>query len=262
MKTNINTRIMSHSQTILSKKEKYIDNFIEKNPHLIVSLPIGKLASEMNVGVSNLSRYIRKIGFKKYVDFRFYFAKRIEFLGNIYANANHKADIINNNANYMKYTLQETSSRISEEQLKKACNFIIESDITLCLGLGSSGIAAYDLATQLLKNNVNSTYYWDFHHIKQVLKFLVHNHQKKITILLFSRSLASKEISEIFQIIQAAKHFKIISITSNKAHKKYLVDVKLEYQLLETDSYYEVSSKIGQIYISSLIFSFISSKNK
>ncbi|AVN61305.1 MurR/RpiR family transcriptional regulator [Mesoplasma florum] len=241
-----------YSTEIINSTKNDMIKYINENTDDFLSLSIDSIARKVGISVSSVSRFAQKMGFNNLKDLQLFVNKK-----NIQQNKNYIInegdsieEIIENIATYNSYTIKETADILNNDQIEKATNKIINADVVLVYGVGSSSLAAQELNTNLKKAGINSNYFFDFHSILAMLPTL----NKKSFIVLISSSLKSHEVKFIYDYCYKNKIENLL-ITNENSLLEYEPTYKITFKTInQKERYSAISSKTAQLFIADIIF--------
>lgn len=234
-----------------SDLEKEIIQEININPNKFLLFNIVDYSKSLFTSKSSISRLSQKLGFGNLMEMKLFIKEQItknEFNYNINSDSLME-DRINNLKSYNNFAINETLTDLDLANLKKICIEISKSKKIITFGVGSSFLAALELANNLQKIGLNIMASNDIHN--SILK--ISNFDEKDLLICFSKTGTTKEV--IF-LNQAAKYVNsntlIITAQDDKIKnvdfKILLKDLKKDNRIVAT------SSKISQIVVADAIF--------
>ncbi|MDK2819786.1 MAG: MurR/RpiR family transcriptional regulator [Mycoplasmataceae bacterium] len=234
-----------------SDLEKEIIQEINTNPNNFLLLNIVDYSKILFTSKSSISRLSQKLGFANLMEMKLFVKEQLtknEFSYNINPDSLLK-DRISNLKSYNNFAINETLTNLDLDNLQKICIKIYNSKKIITFGVGSSFLAALELANNLQKIGLNIAASNDIHN--SILK--ISNFNEEDLLICFSKTGITKEV--IF-LNKAAKHVnsKTLLITAqndeveNIDFKIHLMDLKKDNRIVAT------SSKISQIVVADAIF--------
>lgn len=244
----------------MTPKESEIGVYILKNMKEILNLTSVELALKIGVGQSSIIKFIKKLGFNKYGEFKIQLSKEIEN-DRLYKNKERIHDQI-----YLDDSLEEVSNKTLNETIKalektvgninyKYMEDVIEeiknSKKILIIGSGMSSIVAKDLEIKFMKIKIDALHYESPH--MQLMKLATMD-RNDMVIAISHRG----ETEDVIDVIKKAKNknIKVLSITSiEKNTVASLSDFNLkiisEENILRSSA---ISSRMAQLIINDIIF--------
>lgn len=247
----------------LSSTEKRIADYIIMSPENAVNKSIDQIAEELNVAISTVFRFSKRIGFKGFQAMKIALASEITepykemVQEKINENDNEQAiteKIFNNNIRMFKETIQVMDFSV----LKKAIDVILKGSHIEFFGSGSSAMVALDAHHKFIGSGITTSAYGDAHLQLRSASQLT---EKDVAVLI-SHSGTDKEILQLLEIVKekGASTIGITKLSNSPLSKK--VDVVLYTVSNEMESSYEDSySRILQLsLIDSLYVNIMSAK--
>lgn len=195
--------------------DKKIGEYIVDNPQEIVECNTLDLAELIDTSQSAIIRFVKKIGYKGYIDFKIDVAKSLEetnelFLDEVITKNESIESIISKSKNNVLATVEKTYALIDTEAIKRAIEDINKANNIYLAGVGSSGLICEDFSYKLQRSGKKVFYQVDAH----TNLALVTNIDKDDLLIAISYSGLTKEIliaSEYAKKVGA----KVISISKS-----------------------------------------------
>ncbi|HHG7471705.1 TPA: MurR/RpiR family transcriptional regulator [Streptococcus pneumoniae] len=165
-----------------------------------------EIVSKVKVGEGTLNRFCKKIGYSGFQELKLKMTKDILELESQKMSSNTFIDEIKNN--YLSI-VESTRKLIDGRQIELAIKLIREANQILMIGVGSSGNAAREFESSLLRIGIISKTVIDTHFQLMHTALLKDND----LIIAFSLSGSTKEVEETL-LNAKRKNVKIISITN------------------------------------------------
>jgi DNA-binding MurR/RpiR family transcriptional regulator len=146
----------------LSNKEKSIADYILKNPLDSVAPSIDTLSKMIGISESTMVRFVRKLGFPGYQQFRICLARETVPVDESEA-FNQGLDSVEVALSSTRRTLDETFSQMNHNTVKKAGNLIAKCRRLYFAGMGGSGIIAEDMYHRFINTGIPCHFSVDFH---------------------------------------------------------------------------------------------------
>ncbi|MBN1243698.1 MAG: MurR/RpiR family transcriptional regulator [Spirochaetales bacterium] len=155
----------------LTGKERQVADHVLANPSAAVEPSIEELAERIGVSESTLFRFVRKLGYDGYQQFRIALAtetvepRRMVYEaalpeGSADAGAQGNADIVfRTNIEALERTLRH----LDREALERAVRMVAEKRSVLLFGLGGSAVVALDAYHKLLRSGLQCRFAEDYH---------------------------------------------------------------------------------------------------
>lgn len=235
----------------LSKSDKQILSCINQDPTLFLSINIVEYANIVFTSKSCITRLAQKIGFKSLYQMKLFVQQEVVKY-NLYSDIKDDATIdtrIKYLKSYNNYAINETLVYLDLEVFYDVCKKLTKARRIAIAGVGSSFLAANELANNLQRIGVNATCNADLHNT--LLK--ISNFDEQDILITFCKSGLTKEIRFLNEITKIMKG-KTLMITANSSKLENL-DYKILLKELEKEKrIIATSSKISQLVISDAIF--------
>lgn len=251
----------------LTPKENEISEYILKNMNEVLKLTSAELAIKIGVGQSSIIKFIKKIGFNKYGDFKIQLSKELENekmykIKEAIHNQIYTDDSLENIAtktlNETIKGLEKTVRNIEYEYFNSIVEVIKKSKKILIIGSGMSSIVARDLEIKLIKINIEALHYESPH--MQLMKLATMSSEDLI-IAISHRG----ETEDVIDVIKKAKkkNITVLSITSiGKNTVSNLSDYNLK--IISEENIFRssaISSRMAQLILNDIIFLRLTQKN-
>ena len=252
IKTNVS---LNNEMTV---KEKEIANYILNNMEEILTLTSAEMGNNIGVSQSSVIKFIKKIGFNKFGEFKIQLTKELE-------NIKQNKDKIHSEI-YLDDSLEDISFKVFNETIKamedtlkiidhkyfeKIIDIIKTSKKILLVGSGMSSIVAKDLEIKLIKIRIDALHYESSH--MQLMKLATMD-KEDLIIAISHRG----ETEDVIDVIKKAnkKGIKVLSITSiEKNTVANLSDFNLKVISEETNFRSSaISSRMAQLILNDIIF--------
>ncbi len=240
----------------LSNNEKDIISFINKNPNEFVKLNISQLSKKLFVSIGSISRLSKKMKFESFRDMKSFVIKESLRNEKYYQlkNVNSANSIIHNIKVYNRHTVEKTADILKLKSINETSKLIYSASRVISYGLGSSALAAEELTNNLNRNAINSVFAPTIH---DVIVWLRKKVEKNILIIIFSKSMGSKDNIFLMKLLKKY-NIKTIVITENTKIKKEENLLPLHFQTLGgIKGKMQISSKISQLFITDIIITHI-----
>lgn len=143
----------------LSKTEKRIADYILKHIEEIKEFTSAELANNAHVGQSSVIKFIKKIGFNGFTDFKIKLSEELasqkamkpDFLHNDISSADTIYEATKKIAYSHINSIEETTSNISYSHLNKVIDLLETSKKVVIVGIGSSSLVGKDFQHKLTK---------------------------------------------------------------------------------------------------------------
>jgi len=149
----------------LSTKEKQIADYIIAHPQECVNPSIDQLAKLVGTSETTVVRFVRKLGYKGYQNFRINLAQESFTLNSqvFEIDLNDKEDVA---ALIFKHTIQvleASASTLNKKNIKKIAQTITNSKSTYLFGLGGSNICAREAYHKFIRTGLICQFAEDYH---------------------------------------------------------------------------------------------------
>jgi DNA-binding MurR/RpiR family transcriptional regulator len=148
----------------LSEKERIVADWILATPSEAVHPSIEELAERIGVSESTLFRFVRKLGYDGYQQFRIALAtETVDPRSRIYeapVAGGGEVEVVFRTA---IAALELTMEKLDRTALARAADLVVRSRSVLFLGLGGSGLVARDAYHKLVRAGIRGSAPEDFH---------------------------------------------------------------------------------------------------
>ncbi|MFR7096975.1 MurR/RpiR family transcriptional regulator [Streptococcus pneumoniae] len=186
-------------------REKIADYILVRDSEIVYETS-SEIVSKVKVGEGTLDRFCKKIGYSGFQELKLKMTKDILELESQKMSSDTFIDEIKNN--YLSI-VESTRKLIDGRQIELAIKLIREANQILIIGVGSSGNAAREFESSLLRIGIISKTVIDTHFQLMHTALLKDND----LIIAFSLSGSTKEVEETL-LNAKRKNVKIISITN------------------------------------------------
>ncbi|MGM0640523.1 MAG: MurR/RpiR family transcriptional regulator [Thermotogota bacterium] len=229
----------------LSLKEKEIADYIINNSDTVINSTISELAKNVGISDSTVYRFIRKLGFIGYHDFKIKLTQEL-------SSKKKKRNMDKKIPDYAKKIVNKNISLIDEslnllnyDDLQRVINEIYETERVFFIGVGSSSFVCEYAAKKLNVLGKHSIFYNDTHTMNSLIPTLNSND----LIIVISHTGVTEDVIILTDAIREYSR-NIVSITSG-------IESQLAKQskIVLTTAYAKDTSKIE--FLSSRISEFI-----
>lgn len=244
----------------LTIKEKEIAEYILENMSEILKMTSAELAKRAGVGQSSVIKFIKKIGFNKYGDFKIQLSKELEnekiykiketIHSQIYTDDSLE-DIATKTLNEITKALEKTIGNIDYEYFETVIELIKKSKKILIIGSGMSSIVARDLEMKFIKINIEAVHYESSH--MQLMRLATMD-SKDLVIAISHRG----ETEDVIDVIKKSKkkNINVLSITS--IGKNTVADLSnYNLKIISDENVFRssaISSRMAQLILNDIIF--------
>ena len=236
--------------------EKKIADYLFENSLDILDLFITDLAAKCDVSEATIVRFVKKLGFSGYPQFKLAIAQEIAArpIADNITDTDSPFDIFTKVCEDIYYSLEKTKNTISQKALTDCCKKLLAAEKIFIFGLGNSASIALDVAHKLFRLGLNAVAYTDNH-----LQAIASAHtNERMVVLGISHSGRSKDI---VQSLKTAKENGAVTISLTSDHKSPIVrasDIVL-YTVADETNYriLALNSRITQLAIIDTIYSYL-----
>ncbi len=145
----------------LSSKERTIAEYIASDPKASVSPSIDELSKKIGVSESTMVRFVRKLGFTGYQEFRICLARETIPIDT----EEFRQDLDSVEAAWLsaENSLRETKANLNHSTVEKAGDMIRDCRRLYIAGMGGSGIIAHDMFRRFSQTGLTCQFAEDFH---------------------------------------------------------------------------------------------------
>ncbi|MGT2784891.1 MurR/RpiR family transcriptional regulator [Streptococcus merionis] len=178
----------------------YIVGQVEKIPYMRVR----DIAKEAHVSSTSVFRFIQQIGFESFIDFRYYVKE--------YLKSEHsKTEITSSTvADHIRMLSIDDFSPDIDQQITFLAKKMIQADLIIFMGLGSSGAMAEYAGYKISNLNYPSIFLKNFQ-----LPNIIRENEKTV-LLTFTVSGSTRECVELLSQVSQLNHLFKCCITQNK----------------------------------------------
>ena len=148
--------------------DKKIADFIINNPKQTVGSNTSELATMTETSQSAIIRFVKKIGYKGYIDLKLDIAGSLEadselLKDEVIAGGDYIESIISKSKNNVSSAVEKTFALIDKEIIKRAVDEIDKANSVYLAGVGSSGLICEDFLYKLQRAGKKAYYQRDAH---------------------------------------------------------------------------------------------------
>lgn len=244
----------------LTIKENEIAEYILENMNEVLKMTSAELAKRAGVGQSSVIKFIKKIGFNKYGDFKIQLSKELEnekiykiketIHSQIYVDDSLE-NIATKTLNEITKALEKTIGNIDYRYFETVIELIKKSKKILIIGSGMSSIVARDLEMKFIKINIEAVHYESSH--MQLMRLATMD-SKDLVIAISHRG----ETEDVIDVIKKAKkkNINVLSITS--IGKNTVSDLSnYNLKIISDENIFRssaISSRMAQLILNDIIF--------
>lgn len=251
--------ILSLKET-MTQKESEIAEYILENKSEILNLTSVELATKIGVGQSSIIKFIKKIGFSKYGEFKIQLSKELEnekiykaketIHSQIYIDDSLE-NVATKTLSEIIKALEKTVGNIDFKYFETVIDVIKKSKKILIIGSGMSSIVARDLEMKFMKIKIEALHYESPH--MQLMKLATMD-SEDLVIAISHRG----ETEDVIDVVKKAKkkNIEVLSITSiEKNTVASLSDYNLK--IISDENIFRssaISSRMAQLILNDIIF--------
>ncbi|WP_156291949.1 MurR/RpiR family transcriptional regulator [Oceanobacillus salinisoli] len=246
--------LMEQYKPSFTKSEHKIYDYIQSNKQQVLYHSLTELSESSGVAEATVLRFFRKLGFKGFQDFKFLFAQEIS----VNEEQNHENTYVEKIKNNIVHAVEDSYEIVDTEMLQHTIDAIDSSDDIVIFGVGSSGIAALDMETRLMRVGKHVSAYTDPHF--QVMRSSSMN--QNTVVVAISLTGSTKDIIDAVKIAKDRKATIIVLTNYIKSPLTKFADYVLLSSAKESplDSG-SLVSKIAQLFLIDLICTGLTIKN-
>lgn len=198
----------------LTKSEKRVADYVMKNMEKTQYLSISELAEACSVADATITRFSYKLGFAGFNAFKLSLARTTanrngspKTVMDPQISGGHKV-VIDEHLKMNIQALEQTKMHFNEQQYLEAVKLLQNARQVYCMGQGGSMIMAMEAYSLFVTISSKFCMVQDFH-----IQAMTATHLKKNDVILFfSYSAATKELTELMNILEKSE-CKIILVT-------------------------------------------------
>ncbi len=124
----------------LSETEKKVASYVLEKPDDVIHYSITEFSKIVQVSEASIFRFVRKLGFEGYQDFKIELTKQIS--GTRVSEEYSESEILNEYIAEIKLLVEKLGRTLDEQALNKVSDLIISSRKVIFFGVGLSSVAA------------------------------------------------------------------------------------------------------------------------
>lgn len=259
-----------NKQEHFNETEKFIANFILKNPQSILEQSIQDISIATYSSTSSIVRLCRKIGLKGFSDFKIQLSAQLQIKPKVLIEVNPNfpfsdndtnEDVLNKLKGLYTDSINQTSSLYTNELLEQAVNFIIKGKQIGVFSYGDTTIPALSFQNKMMKIGFNI----QMPNLPGENRHLANNFSKEDCVIILSYSGESKNSYRIAKVLKENQVTLIVVTAYPNSHIGKLADLILPVAVSESQTIKlsTFASQIGIDYVLNSLFScvFISNYN-
>lgn len=254
----------------LSSSEKKVADFVISNGYAVSTMSLNKLSVNTGVSEPTIIRFVKKIGFNGYIEFKMNLMKdwgresikeknETNLLLDLHIEKDEKLEDIPQKMIGMTIKALEDTLKLMEfEKYNEAIDIIRNANIIDVYGVGNSGSVASDIMNKLIRIGLNCRSYPD-NHIQQIYASNLTDRDVAIAVSHSGKTIDTVDVLKIAKKSGA----KTIAITNYKASTiTEYADIVFYTGDVESTFYSETMvSRISQLAIVDILYMGLLSKN-
>lgn len=256
--------IIKQSFENMTDSEKKIAEYVLNNTSEIYKLSAAELASFTDTSGASVIRFVKKIGFEGFQEFKIALAKndveeKDEEADYDYIDVKDTVrEVMSKTARKNIKTIEDTLELLDEKQVEEAMNAIQKAKHIYLFGVGASALIALDFQYKLLRINKNAFMHLDSH---MQLSMAAHIEEEDVAIAISYAGKTKEVYSALFKAKE--KGAKCISITKYGSNPvSSIADIKLQVPSIEKDLRVgAISSRIAQLTLIDILFIGVAKNN-
>jgi DNA-binding MurR/RpiR family transcriptional regulator len=239
---------------LLSKQQKLVADYILRNPKKVINFTSKDLANKSGVSTATAVRFAQQLGLENFSELKIKIASQLSSGKAPVETVIEEDDSIKVMSEKLEQvyasTVQKSFAMLNDEKLNKAVDLINKANNIHILGVGTSGLVAYDLYHKFNRYGMPTYYETDPH---MNLEFLT-NADKDDVVLAISYSGKTEEVN-IGAEYAKKNNVPVISITREDSPLEKFSDICLCVPDNErTVRVAAIASKLSTMYITDLLF--------
>lgn len=183
---NLADRINYHTH-LLSRKEKQVASYLQKNSHTITTMTITELAKQTNTSMATITRLCKKLNYPNFSTFKLLLAQELAP-----TSKSIPTTFITDIISYYQTVLESAESLIHLELVEQLVQHISTAHKIILIGLGSSALSATEFKYRLLRMGLNVDVISDPHMMLMQIALLT----RQDLLICITNSGTAKELIE------------------------------------------------------------------
>lgn len=196
--------VMEQHKHQFTKSEQKIYAYILEHPEQVIYHSLTEFSDASGVAEATALRFLRKLGYKGFQDFKFLFAREIAEAG-----TDQGETYLERIRENMVQAIRDTHDVIVQDELAASIEAIDRSDDVVIFGIGSSGIAGLDMQHRLMRIGKHTSVVTDSHF--QMMRAASLN--EKSVVIAISLTGGTKDIVDAVRVAKEKKAT-IIALTN------------------------------------------------
>lgn len=230
----------------LSRQERKIALTVIQNSNQVKKMNTTDLAKLAEVSTATITRFVKKIGYSTFAEFKISLAESASTSKEINSNSKLSDQV----AMFYERMITDTWKKLDQDALCQAIDLIKNSNRIFVYGLGSSGYNAQELAQRLIRMGINAYAPADSHTMYIVSTLL----KPDDLVIVLSVSGKSSEVDDA-TILAKSSGAKIIALTAFKdtpLTETSDCTLLVQYNKFIDDSHF-INSQLGIVYVIDII---------
>ncbi|MFK4947421.1 MurR/RpiR family transcriptional regulator [Lactococcus formosensis subsp. formosensis] len=221
---NIRMEIKQNYEALNQSQKRVADTFL-RHPD-VLTMSIAEIAAKSDTSASAITRFVRKFGYDGLDTFRIAMAQSSHTVASsdiisidpIVQKNDDLSTIIDKVAVMLSTTVSDTANFLDEKVIQEAISALKKARRIYLIGVGSSGVIAYDLAHKFNRAGFLALHSWDGHMVMENLAYL----NEQDVVLSFSYSGETKEVLAALDIARerGAQSYIVTKNQSNEISKR------------------------------------------
>lgn len=221
---NIRIEIKQNYEALNQSQKRVADTFL-RHPD-VLTMSIAEIAAQSDTSASAITRFVRKFGYEGLDTFRIAMAQSSNAIASneiieidpIVQKNDDLSTIIDKVAVMLSTTVSDTANFLDEKVIQEAISALKKARRIYLIGVGSSGVIAYDLAHKFNRAGFLALHSWDGHMVMENLAYL----NEQDVVLSFSYSGETKEVLAALDIARerGAQSYIVTKNQSNEISKR------------------------------------------
>jgi DNA-binding MurR/RpiR family transcriptional regulator len=209
----------------LNQSQKRVADTFLRHPD-VLTMSIAEIAAQSDTSASAITRFVRKFGYEGLDTFRIAMAQSSNAIASndiieidpIVQKNDDLSTIIDKVAVMLSTTVSDTANFLDEKVIQEAISALKKARRIYLIGVGSSGVIAYDLAHKFNRAGFLALHSWDGHMVMENLAYL----NEQDVVLSFSYSGETKEVLAALDIARerGAQSYIVTKNQSNEISKR------------------------------------------
>ncbi|ETY73056.1 MurR/RpiR family transcriptional regulator [Lactiplantibacillus fabifermentans] len=240
----------------LSKGQKLIADFVLKNPAAVAKMTTAELSQRVSVSAATVVRFCQRLNVETFDQFRMAIVSEISAeqsdLVDTVIEADDSLDLLARKVSKIySSSTEKVLGLLDLSQLEKVIQLVDQAKTVYLLGIGTSGIVAYDLYHRMNRYGIKTFYETDAH---MNLEFLS-NATTEDVVIAISYSGKTKEVNVGVRNARG-KNINVVAITRDQASPlQSLANINLlvpnNERLVRVSA---ITSKISTMFVTDLLF--------